>query len=139
MAKHTVRSCPWLEYRILLSRTDYILGLPRNGNFKATVFLIHGWPDLSYGWRYQIPFLIKRNMRVVVPDMMGYGGTVSWLRRAVLSSAHPNHLYFRMLHAHHLLTCGFIPSNVLRTIFRCWPSIWRPLRSSWVVTTGAVL
>ncbi|KAI4772445.1 hypothetical protein E4T52_12562 [Aureobasidium sp. EXF-3400] len=53
----------------------YILGVPKNGTFKATVFLIHGWPDLSYGWRYQIPFLIKQNMRVVVPDMMGYGGT----------------------------------------------------------------
>ncbi|KAG9664522.1 alpha/beta-hydrolase, partial [Aureobasidium melanogenum] len=53
----------------------YILGVPKNGNFKATVFLIHGWPDLSYGWRYQIPFLIKLKMRVVVPDMMGYGGT----------------------------------------------------------------
>lgn len=79
MARHTVRSCPWFESRIVLSRTDYILGVPKNGNFKATVFLIHGWPDLSYGWRYQIPFLIKLKMRVVVPDMMGYGGTVSWV------------------------------------------------------------
>ncbi|KAI4843662.1 hypothetical protein E4T44_06620 [Aureobasidium sp. EXF-8845] len=53
----------------------YIHGVPKHGRFKATVFLIHGWPDLSYGWRYQIPFLIQQNMRVIVPDMMGYGRT----------------------------------------------------------------
>lgn len=58
-------------------RVDYIHGVPKHGKFKATVFLIHGWPDLSYGWRYQIPFLIQQNMQVVVPDMMGYGRTVS--------------------------------------------------------------
>ncbi|KAI5194132.1 hypothetical protein E4T39_08775 [Aureobasidium subglaciale] len=53
----------------------YILGIPEHQAFSATIFLIHGWPDLSYGWRYQIPFLIQQNMRVVVPDMMGYGRT----------------------------------------------------------------
>lgn len=38
---------------------------------------IHGWPDLSMGWRYQIPLLVDMGFRVVAPDMMGYGGTVS--------------------------------------------------------------
>ncbi|KAI5195463.1 hypothetical protein E4T38_09046 [Aureobasidium subglaciale] len=56
-------------------RYHYILGIPEHQAFSATIFLIHGWPDLSYGWRYQIPFLIQQNMRVVVPDMMGYGRT----------------------------------------------------------------
>jgi len=37
---------------------------------------IHGWPDLSMGWRYQIPHLVELGFRVVAPDMMGYGGTV---------------------------------------------------------------
>ncbi|EON64504.1 hypothetical protein W97_03737 [Coniosporium apollinis CBS 100218] len=54
----------------------YILGVPQNGQYKATVFLIHGWPDLSIGWRYQIPFLISLGLRVVAPDLMGFGGTV---------------------------------------------------------------
>ncbi|KAH0537002.1 hypothetical protein FGG08_006174 [Glutinoglossum americanum] len=36
---------------------------------------IHGWPDLSIGWRYQINTLLDLDLRVVVPDMMGYGGT----------------------------------------------------------------
>jgi pimeloyl-ACP methyl ester carboxylesterase len=41
----------------------------------ATIFLIHGFPDLSFGWRYQIPFLTSLGYRVIVPDMMGYGGS----------------------------------------------------------------
>ena len=30
------------------------------------------------GWRYQIPALVDLGFRVVAPDMMGYGGTVSF-------------------------------------------------------------
>lgn len=40
-----------------------------------TIFLIHGFPDMSFGWRYQIPHLVSLGLRVVVPDMIGYGGT----------------------------------------------------------------
>lgn len=32
------------------------------------------------GWRYQIPFLLDQGLRVVAPDMMGYGGTVRNIR-----------------------------------------------------------
>ncbi|KAJ3580017.1 hypothetical protein NPX13_g540 [Xylaria arbuscula] len=41
----------------------------------ATVFLIHGWPDLGMGWRNQVPYLLSLNLQVVVPDMLGYGQT----------------------------------------------------------------
>lgn len=34
-----------------------------------------GWPDLSIGWRNQIPMLLQLGYRVVCPDMMGYGRT----------------------------------------------------------------
>lgn len=53
---------------------SYILAEPE-GQAINTVFLIHGWPDLSFGWRYQIPFLTSLGLRVVAPDMLGYGGT----------------------------------------------------------------
>ncbi|KAH7065902.1 Alpha/Beta hydrolase protein [Paraphoma chrysanthemicola] len=53
----------------------YLYAEPKSGKFSQTVFLIHGWPDLSIGWRYQIPFLVDMGFRVVAPDMMGYGGT----------------------------------------------------------------
>src|ERR1700721_3404423 len=37
--------------------------------------LCHGWPELSYSWRRQIPFLAAAGYRVVAPDMRGYGDT----------------------------------------------------------------
>ncbi|KIW95899.1 uncharacterized protein Z519_02964 [Cladophialophora bantiana CBS 173.52] len=42
---------------------------------RGTIFLIHGFPDISMGWRYQIPFLTKLGLDVVAPDSMGYGRT----------------------------------------------------------------
>ncbi|KAF2015442.1 alpha/beta-hydrolase [Aaosphaeria arxii CBS 175.79] len=53
----------------------YLYAVPPGGQFNATVFLIHGWPDLSLGWRYQIPQLLGMGLRVVAPDLMGFGGT----------------------------------------------------------------
>ncbi|KAI1861184.1 hypothetical protein JX265_009803 [Neoarthrinium moseri] len=41
----------------------------------ATVLLVHGWPDLGMAWRYQVPFLTSLGLRVIVPDMLGYGRT----------------------------------------------------------------
>ncbi|KAI3393569.1 hypothetical protein diail_3918 [Diaporthe ilicicola] len=54
---------------------NYILAEPASGDVAGTIFLIHGWPDLSLGWRHQIPFLVSQGLRVVALDMMGYGGT----------------------------------------------------------------
>ncbi|KAJ8122167.1 hypothetical protein ONZ43_g1572 [Nemania bipapillata] len=52
----------------------YMLAKP-NGKPTATIFLIHGWPDLGMGWRNQVPYLLSLNLQVVVPDMLGYGQT----------------------------------------------------------------
>ncbi|RWA13839.1 hypothetical protein EKO27_g1247 [Xylaria grammica] len=52
----------------------YMLAKPA-GKPTATVFLIHGWPDLGMGWRNQVPYLLSLNLQVVVPDMLGYGQT----------------------------------------------------------------
>ncbi|KAF2248421.1 alpha/beta-hydrolase [Trematosphaeria pertusa] len=53
----------------------YLYGEPQGGRSKATVFLIHGWPDCSAGWRFQIPLLLDMGFRVVAPDLMGFGAT----------------------------------------------------------------
>lgn len=37
------------------------------------VVLCHGWPELSYSWRNQIPALAAAGFHVVAPDMRGYG------------------------------------------------------------------
>ncbi|KAL2810946.1 Alpha/Beta hydrolase protein [Aspergillus granulosus] len=39
---------------------------------STTALLLHGWPDLTIGWRYQIPFLLLQGIRVIVPDFFGY-------------------------------------------------------------------
>ncbi|KAK6223171.1 epoxide hydrolase [Colletotrichum tabaci] len=56
---------------------NYIHAKPSSEKVAGTVFLVHGWPDLSLGWSNHIPFLLSRGMRVVALDMMGYGGTES--------------------------------------------------------------
>ena len=37
------------------------------------VILLHGWPDSSYLWRNQIPFLVKNGFRAIAPDLRGFG------------------------------------------------------------------
>ncbi|KAK0738404.1 Alpha/Beta hydrolase protein [Schizothecium vesticola] len=54
----------------------YLLGTPPSSVPPAgTILLVHGHPDLAFGWRYQVPYLLSLNLRVIVPDMLGYGDT----------------------------------------------------------------
>ena len=39
------------------------------------VLLCHGWPELSYSWRHQIPAIAAAGFRVAAPDMRGFGKT----------------------------------------------------------------
>lgn len=39
------------------------------------VLLCHGFPELSYSFRHQLPALADAGFRAVAPDMRGYGGT----------------------------------------------------------------
>ena len=39
------------------------------------VLLAHGFPDLAYGWRHQIPALADAGYHVLAPDQRGYGGS----------------------------------------------------------------
>lgn len=40
---------------------------------NPTVLLVHGFPELAYSWRHQIPVLVDAGYRVLAPDMRGYG------------------------------------------------------------------
>ncbi len=42
---------------------------PKSGEM---VILLHGFPEFWYGWKEQIPFLVRQGYRVVVPDQRGY-------------------------------------------------------------------
>jgi len=37
------------------------------------VLLMHGFPDSSRVWRHQVPVLVAAGMRVIVPDLRGFG------------------------------------------------------------------
>lgn len=39
------------------------------------VLLCHGWPELGYSWRHQLPALAEAGYRAVAPDLRGYGHT----------------------------------------------------------------
>ena len=44
------------------------------GEGPAVVFL-HGFPELAYSWRFQLPALAAAGYRAIAPDQRGYGGT----------------------------------------------------------------
>jgi pimeloyl-ACP methyl ester carboxylesterase len=39
------------------------------------VVLCHGFPELAYSWRHQLPVLAAAGYRVLAPDMRGYGAS----------------------------------------------------------------
>mmetsp|Transcript_19921 Transcript_19921/g.39104 ORF Transcript_19921/g.39104 Transcript_19921/m.39104 type:complete len:354 (+) Transcript_19921:227-1288(+) len=59
-------------------RTDitmhYVEACPQ-GEIRATLLCVHGFPDSWFGYRKVIPALAAAGYRVVVPDMRGYGST----------------------------------------------------------------
>ncbi|MGH9138053.1 MAG: alpha/beta fold hydrolase [Acidimicrobiales bacterium] len=59
-------------------RTVAINGIELNVVDAGTgppVVLCHGFPELGYSWRHQVPALVAAGYRVLVPDMRGYGRT----------------------------------------------------------------
>ena len=39
------------------------------------VIMVHGFPELAFSWRHQIPALAEAGFRAIAPDMRGYGQT----------------------------------------------------------------
>lgn len=39
------------------------------------LILIHGFPELAYSWRHQLPAFARAGYRAIAPDMRGYGGS----------------------------------------------------------------
>ncbi|KAF8064072.1 alpha/beta-hydrolase [Lyophyllum atratum] len=42
---------------------------------KPVILFAHGFPYTSYFWRYQVDFFKAQGYGLVVPDLLGYGGT----------------------------------------------------------------
>jgi pimeloyl-ACP methyl ester carboxylesterase len=45
---------------------------------RPLALLLHGFPDLAYGWRHLIPILADAGYHVVAPDQRGFGRTIGW-------------------------------------------------------------
>ncbi len=54
---------------------------------RPLALLLHGFPDLAYGWRHLMPILAKAGYHVVAPDQRGYGRTTGWLNQYETSLA----------------------------------------------------
>jgi pimeloyl-ACP methyl ester carboxylesterase len=46
------------------------------GEGPATI-LLHGFPELAYSWRHQLPALAGAGYRAIAPDQRGYGSTTA--------------------------------------------------------------
>ncbi|KAG9451907.1 hypothetical protein H6P81_004811 [Aristolochia fimbriata] len=59
-------------------RTNGIqMHIAEQGKEGPLILLIHGFPELWYSWRKQIPELANHGYHVVAPDLRGYGDTDS--------------------------------------------------------------
>ena len=47
---------------------------PRDAS-KPYLLFLHGWPSSAHDWRHQSAYFAARGFGVIVPDMLGYGGT----------------------------------------------------------------
>lgn len=46
------------------------------------IVFVHGWPELSWSWRHQLPAFAALGFRAVAPDMRGYGRSTLYRRHA---------------------------------------------------------
>ncbi|EJD08118.1 alpha/beta-hydrolase [Fomitiporia mediterranea MF3/22] len=52
----------------------YYLAAPRDTD-KPFILLCHGFPSTSYDWHRQVVFFSEEGYGLIVPDMLGYGGS----------------------------------------------------------------
>jgi len=50
------------------------MAVHEQGEGPAVVF-VHGFPELAFSWRHQLPALAAAGFRAIAPDMRGYGRT----------------------------------------------------------------
>lgn len=44
-------------------------------NAGRPIVLCHGWPDLAFTWRHQVPALVAAGYHVIAPNQRGYGNS----------------------------------------------------------------
>ncbi|THV00055.1 alpha/beta-hydrolase [Dendrothele bispora CBS 962.96] len=54
---------------------------------KPTIVFLHGFPSTSYDWRHQVSFFQDKGYGLIIPDMLGYGGTAKPLEPEAYASS----------------------------------------------------
>ena len=98
---------------------------------RPLALLLHGFPDLAYGWRHLIPILADAGYYVVAPDQRGFGRTTGWVNGydaplgpfSVMNMTRTRSTWFRHW-AIDVRRCssGTIPVRRLQLIAR-WPGL----------------
>jgi len=57
-----------------VNTNDIRMAVYEEGNGPA-VILLHGFPELAFSWRFQLPALAAAGFRAIAPDQRGYGRT----------------------------------------------------------------
>jgi len=65
---------PAFPQAALINAGDIDLSVHQLGD-GPPIILAHGFPELAFSWRHQIPALAKSGYRAIAPDMRGYGGS----------------------------------------------------------------
>jgi pimeloyl-ACP methyl ester carboxylesterase len=60
--------------RVVTLSTGIEIALDDVGTGPAVV-MIHGWPEMKYSWRHQLPALAEAGYRALAFDCRGYGGS----------------------------------------------------------------
>lgn len=61
--------------RVPTGEIDFEVDTAGDPNGDRLALLLHGFPELSYSWRYQMPLLAELGYRVWAPNQRGYGNT----------------------------------------------------------------
>jgi len=62
---------------ILPSGNTYTYAYSRATHGNPTILFLHGFPSSSHDWRYQFAHFSSLGYGVLVPDLLGYGGSDS--------------------------------------------------------------
>src|SRR5215471_17465560 len=58
------------------------------GAHRPLIIFVHGWPELSISWRYQLPAFAALGFRAIAPDMRGYGRSSVYARTEDYAQEH---------------------------------------------------
>jgi pimeloyl-ACP methyl ester carboxylesterase len=72
--RHVPDTAPWTE-RVIETNGVKLHTIEAGERGAPVVLLAHGFPELAYSWRHQIPVLAAAGYHVLAPDQRGYGGS----------------------------------------------------------------